>query len=596
MEQFNYLWKWLTQQLFNTVEWSSWLLQPAGWIALMILVGIAAFLPARCFAKMVTVLFWFFALGAFFATTYFWHRWGWWTGALWLPALSYILIEEDSVAKEAKRVCALGGFEWDRNDFCRGWLITGATGCGKTQSAINNLMHQVFRNEPNWGGVCIDEKGLYYAILVDMAKTYGREKDLMLLQTKPVDAPDDWKPPAIFNILSDNAIPSGTYATAICETSATLAGGEGDKGFFKTQAHLQIQKGIDLLRVLGRPPTMSDLLEIIQTKDRLKACLSELQPFIADKNDPRYKAAFVVNDHFDGFLKQPADQLGGVISTVQNYLAYFTHPEVAQIFSDPNQTFSLGEIDAGKIVCVAMPQKFSNERRYVNTILKFLYYQHARNRFDQGKELKSGRKNMLVLWQDEAQRFITPDDGNVDVIREASATTVMASQAQSSLIPPLGGKEKASVVLLNLRNRIIMQSATRECAEMSADFIGKAMVWKKSYSTQGGGKGSTVSRSEEEQYVVKPHELLDPKFLPQFNAIVCHASKGWKKVVMPPVAPDGCLPPWYSGTVPGWFREWTPSNAAHHRKAAAKAAKVAKRKAELDAKAAEKKAAAEAAK
>ncbi len=33
----------------------------------------------------------------------------------------------------------LGGLTWKRNQFCRGWLITGDTGSGKTSSGINQL-------------------------------------------------------------------------------------------------------------------------------------------------------------------------------------------------------------------------------------------------------------------------------------------------------------------------------------------------------------------------------------------------------------------------------------------------------------------------
>jgi hypothetical protein len=45
-------------------------------------------------------------------------------------------------------VARLGGLKWKRNQFCRGWLITGDTGSGKTSSGINQLVHQVFQNEP----------------------------------------------------------------------------------------------------------------------------------------------------------------------------------------------------------------------------------------------------------------------------------------------------------------------------------------------------------------------------------------------------------------------------------------------------------------
>src|SRR6266481_133061 len=42
--------------------------------------------------------------------------------------------------------------------------------------------------------------------------------------------------------------------------------------------------------------------------------------------------------------------------------------------------------DRGKIICVAMPQKFQLERRYVNTFLKMLFYTHALRRFDKPAE------------------------------------------------------------------------------------------------------------------------------------------------------------------------------------------------------------------
>ena len=85
-------------------------------------------------------------------------------------------------AKPKSKVARLGGVTWKRNQFCRGWLITGDTGSGKTSSGINQLAHQVFQNEPRWGGLCIDEKGVYWETLSAMARHYGREDDLVHLQ------------------------------------------------------------------------------------------------------------------------------------------------------------------------------------------------------------------------------------------------------------------------------------------------------------------------------------------------------------------------------------------------------------------------------
>jgi hypothetical protein len=80
--------------------------------------------------------------------------------ALWLGAAA-VLIAHFLRKRTSRVVVCLAGFSWTRGDFCRGWLITGDTGSGKTRSGITPLLFQVFQNEPTWGGLCIDDKGLY---------------------------------------------------------------------------------------------------------------------------------------------------------------------------------------------------------------------------------------------------------------------------------------------------------------------------------------------------------------------------------------------------------------------------------------------------
>ena len=79
-----------------------------------------------------------------------------------------------------------------------------------------------------------------------------------------------------------------------------------------------------------------------------------------------------------------------------------------------------------------MPQKFQAERRYVNTFLKMLFYTHVLRRFDKPKDVRRDA-NLLILWADEAQRFVTASEEGmsdyncVDVIGEAHATIVAAA-------------------------------------------------------------------------------------------------------------------------------------------------------------------------
>lgn len=437
----------------------------------------------------------------------------------------------------------LAGLKWDLNDFCRGWLITGDTGAGKT-FAINCLLHSVFQNEPDWGGLCCDEKGIYYETLVTMAKKYGRDEDLVLLQTRPDGAQEGWSPSARFNLLSDPGVPWSAYATAIVDTASSLAGGGEDKGFFRTQAHANIGRGIQLLRLLKLVPSMHQLLEMLQYLPVLKTMLQQLDP-LKSQGDPEACDCY---EHFqNGYLRQPSEQLGGVISTIYNYLNYFTNPDIVEVFGSEENSFDLSALDQGAIICVSLPQKYQTERRYITTILKLLFYTHALRRFDPRApgQRRLEEDNLLICWQDEAQRFITESDGNVDVIRQARTTTVMAAQSKISFIPALGSREKADVTLLNLRNRIVFKAADRACAEGSADFIGKRTTWKRSYTR---GRGATsVTRTKEEEYIVKPYELMS---LPKFTAIIKHCEKSAKRTRIHPVNADGKSPEWY----PLWKR------------------------------------------
>jgi hypothetical protein len=126
-----------------------------------------------------------------------------------------------------KTVLRLAGLSWSMEDFVRGWLITGRTGSGKTLCAINTITYQIFRNVPHWGGVCLDQKGLYWEILVRMAAHFGREEDLTLLQTRPLGKDMLWRPVHTINITGNPNVPASTYAKVIVDTAVSLTGGRG---------------------------------------------------------------------------------------------------------------------------------------------------------------------------------------------------------------------------------------------------------------------------------------------------------------------------------------------------------------------------------
>jgi hypothetical protein len=457
--------------------------------------------------------------------------------AIWLGT-AVMLIARFLRSSEKSVIVRLAGFKWTRADFCRGWLITGDTGSGKTRSGITPLLFQIFQNEPTWGGLCIDDKGLYWETLSAMAKHFGREDDLILLQVRPDDARGFWRPSQTYNLTSDRSLPYNTFAKAVVDTAGSL-GQSGDKGFFRNQAQIHIAVALETLREIGADVTLENAYHLLLDQGDLDEAMADL----ASGRQTMRRSQLI--EHFTNrFLSQPAEQIGGVKETIANYLQAFITPEIAQVFCPATNTFDFADIDRGKIVCVAMPQKFQVERRYVNTFLKLLFYAHALRRFDKPAEERRN-DNLLILWADEAQRFVTAsEDGMsdyncIDVIREAQATVVAAAQSSTSFIPPLG-REKARVFTLNLRNRLIFKAADEEGALESADFLGKKSVIKKSWGYSGGKMSRNYS--EQEEHRIKPHIL---RTLTKHAAVVVHCERGCRRKLLPPLEADGTICEWF---------------------------------------------------
>ncbi len=467
-----------------------------------------------------------------------WPSLAWITGgALLLGLATWLMVRAGG--QRSPCVARMGGLVWRRSQFCRGWLITGDTGSGKTTSGINQLAHQVFQNEPNWGGLCIDEKGVYWETLSAMAIHYGRGEDLIHLQVRTGDEDSAWQPPHRFNLVGDRSIPFSAYAKFVVDTATSLGQG-GDKGFFKTQSQTHIAHALELLHELGRPVTLVGAYEVLTDSAALDEALEDLAELLPT---PERES---LERHFQSrLLNQPPEQLGGVRETIANHLQHFLSPAVAEVFCPRDgSTFDLRSLDDGKIVLVTMPQMFQTERRYVNTFLKLLFYNHALRRFDKSKALRA-KDNLLILWADEAQRFMTAsEDGTsdyncVDVIREAGATIVAAAQSTTSFLPPLGA-DKSKVLTLNLRNRLVFRSADEADALQSADFLGKKRVIKRNWGFSGGKR--SVNYTETEEHRIKPHIL---RTLRDHECVIVHCESGFRRQRLPPLDPQAVVPNWY---------------------------------------------------
>jgi hypothetical protein len=248
-----------------------------------------------------------------------------------------------------------------------------------------------------------------------------------------------------------------------------------------------------------------------------------------------------------GYWGLPEDTQKSVMGNVRNYLVPFTAPEIAEVFCDKN-TFDLREVESGKVVCVAMPQKFAVQRRYVAAIMKNIIYQLGLNRFDLRKDQSAFKnRNCVIVDSDEHQISAGAEDQRVDVTREANYTLYAASQSRNALWKAYGGKEASIPILGNLRNLWACQAATEDCAKETATIIAKIAKPEKSYSS---GDRSSVSTSYKEKPIVSESELM---LMEPFYVYWVPAEGKWlfKKLIAMPVTPDCKIPHW-------WFGELNP--------------------------------------
>jgi type IV secretory pathway TraG/TraD family ATPase VirD4 len=203
---------------------------------------------------------------------------------------------------------------------------------------------------PHWGGVCLDQKGLYWEFLVKMAAHFERAGDLVLLQTRPLGKDELWRPVHTINITGNPNVPASTYAKVIVDTAVSLTGGRGQNPFFPTKAQIAIQTGFEVFRKMEAYVTVPNIHRLLLNEETANAAIETLM----NKGDQRSHELVVALR--DGFFGQPPEQLGGVQGTLSTYLEFFVNPEIAEVFCANEPTFAMDQIDAGKIVCIAMPK------------------------------------------------------------------------------------------------------------------------------------------------------------------------------------------------------------------------------------------------
>ncbi len=442
--------------------------------------------------------------------------------------------------KERKVILRIGPLTWTKEEFCRHFLITGDTGSGKTTSGLNPILLQITQNVPNWGGLVLGSKGTEHQFIGDLLRFHRRSADHVHLKIRPAEASSKWTPPHRFNLLSDRSLSWSTHAKIISDIVASLTEGK-QHAFFRPMAQIALANAFELLDTLGKKVTLTRAYELLTTPNATANAIKELRSRNTGNQERELIEFFETT--FTG--TQSHEQRDGVVGTLQTQLGFLIHPDIAEVFSsdEPNTT-TLSALDRGTVFTIEMPQSLATERRYLQTYLKILFYLHVLRRFDKPAEQRRN-SNLLLLVGDEFQDLVTASEDGfsdhkvADRIREAGACIIAGMQSEISA-DGIGEKNR-KILNLNLRSRLIFRAAENEGATISANFIGKKRVWKKTISSKAFGS-RTTSRRQEQEYLVHPTAL---ELLKDHVALVVHPSKKFLKKRLASKEADGTTSKWF---------------------------------------------------
>jgi type IV secretory pathway TraG/TraD family ATPase VirD4 len=415
-------------------------------------------------------------------------------------------------------VLRLWGLKWTRDQVCCHFFITGATGTGKTARAVVPIVHGLRATLPDTGILAVDSKGALWQPLATMARALGQESTLRLIRVRPTHVPpENWVPPLRLNLLGDATVPWSTYAKIIVDT-ATAAGQKGGQSFFKETARDVITHAMRALELAELPVTLANVHDAICISTEMALLVARL----GENPDP---AAAVERQYFKDFADQPPEQKSGTVYTVANFLRPYTPPDIREVVCSVSPNFTLSEVDAGRLICLSIPQTYQVERRYLNLLFKQLFFLHAFRRFDlDPAEMR--RRNVIVLVLDEGQKTtLVSEDGfsdhaTVDELREAGVCLISATQTPLSLYAAFDTQTKADVFMANLRTQVHFRAADEKGAKILSEKMGGREVRKYSGGVSGGRTSSNWQPTDEAWH--KPAALLS---LNDGQAVVKHPGR-----------------------------------------------------------------------
>lgn len=373
------------------------------------------------------------------------------------------------------------------------FLITGTIGSGKTSSAIYPFVNQFFefnaKNPSNKMGMLIlDVKGNFHKYIVDTAKKYYLEDDVIVISLK-----ND----IYYNPLDKPKLKAQVLANRL-KTILTLFSENTTESYWLDKAEQILAECIKLCRLYNDGyVTFLELHRLITIPNYYLEKIHVLRDlFISDKfsQSQIYELNASLNffeKEFNQLDSRTKNILISEITRITN--TFISDYDVSRTFCPPKKDLNFSGftdvIQKGKIVVLDINvSEYSLLSKMVATYLK-LDFQTEVMSF-----LANGNSKNSVFICDEYDKFCTKTDADFfSMSREAKCINIVSTQSYSSLKHILKDEASVKVIIQNLVNKIWFRTDDIFTIEEAQKQLGKEDKEKTSRSISESAKETKFS-------------------------------------------------------------------------------------------------------
>ncbi|MBS0287994.1 MAG: type IV secretion system DNA-binding domain-containing protein [Proteobacteria bacterium] len=432
----------------------------------------------------------------------------------WLSSLSH------GVGMASNQQVALFG-----DDAAQNILILGATGSGKTTSAVQPLLLQLF--EQQCGGLIFDIKGDFHQTVAKLGSYTNRVYTVIGAHDRP------------FNLLAGL---SPEIASSFLKSAFLVNGSQRHDSFWIDTATELCRNVLGVLSFLPQYYSLNNLYTYLFDEDFANEIHEHIDETIKtlEINEKRLLNTYLAyqTNIFSTFDEKVQ---AGVKATIAQVLAPFNHPELIDAFcTEHPDSVNLEEVLRGTIFLINMPlSRWGLGGKVVYNFLKLRFFNIMQSRVIRPEW---NQENYVFFLCDEYQEIVSSNkDGLSDLnfwdkSRSSKTIGIISTQSVSSFYAAIGDRDMANALLQNFRQKICFRTEDQITINLINSLLGTVEITRvttsENYGSSSsdsfkGNSGTHQGRSTSLTTHDKP--VLDGQFfrtLPRNHALVLLSLQG----------------------------------------------------------------------